>query len=177
MSSYNNKKSGFTLIELLVVIAIIGLLSSVVLASLNKARSKARDNKRISEMRQLQVALEFYYDKYGSYPNSSWVRSCDATWNTSLGLALKEFLPTMPIDPTNDCAGYSYAGYKNYSYFGIEYTPPGGKPGQWYMIVFTLENKNMNLDISNSSKDCIGNIRNYGGNDGNIITLAGDCVY
>ena len=53
---------GFTLIELLVVIAIIGILSSVVLASLNSARQKGRDAKRISDVKQLQLALELYYD-------------------------------------------------------------------------------------------------------------------
>jgi len=57
-----SKKSvnGFTLIELLVVIAIIGVLASVVLASLNSARAAARDAVRISEVRQLQTALELY---------------------------------------------------------------------------------------------------------------------
>lgn len=59
--------SGFTLIELLVVISIIGLLSSIVLTSVNSARAKARDARRKSDMRAIQLALEFYYDKYGTY--------------------------------------------------------------------------------------------------------------
>lgn len=65
-------KSGFTLIELLVVIAIIGLLSSVVLASLNSARAKARDAKRQADLKQLQLALELYFDSNGSYPSGCW---------------------------------------------------------------------------------------------------------
>ena len=64
-------KKGFTLIELLVVVAIIGILSSVVLASLNTARAKARDTKRISDMQQIQTALELYYSNHGDYPPSS----------------------------------------------------------------------------------------------------------
>ncbi|MDP3996077.1 MAG: type II secretion system protein [bacterium] len=58
---------GFTLIELLVVISIIGLLSSVVLASLNSARQKTRDTVRISNLNQTQKAIELYYDKCGTY--------------------------------------------------------------------------------------------------------------
>ena len=61
---------GFTLIELLVVIAIIGLLSSVVLASLNSARNKAADAAIQASMFQIRNALELYYNDYGHYPLS-----------------------------------------------------------------------------------------------------------
>ncbi len=50
-------KQGFTLIELLVVIAIIGLLSTMAVVSLNSARQKARDARRISDVKQLTTIL------------------------------------------------------------------------------------------------------------------------
>jgi prepilin-type N-terminal cleavage/methylation domain-containing protein len=61
------KQKGFTLVELLVVIAIIGLLSSVVLVSLNINRMKARDARRMHDLDQIRTALVMYYDKYGNY--------------------------------------------------------------------------------------------------------------
>lgn len=59
---------GFTLIELLVVIAIIGILSSIVLSSLAIARDKAGTAVGVSTQREVQKALEQYYDDMGFYP-------------------------------------------------------------------------------------------------------------
>ncbi len=62
------RNRGFTLIELLVVIAIIGMLSSVVLASVNTARSKARVAQTIDQVREIEKAFYLIYDFYGCYP-------------------------------------------------------------------------------------------------------------
>ncbi len=62
---------GFTLIELLVVIAIIGLLASIVTASLNNARVKARDAKRLSDIKQIKSGLDLYFSHGSGYPDKA----------------------------------------------------------------------------------------------------------
>lgn len=95
---------GFTLIELLVVIAIIGILSSVVLASLNSAREKGRDARRISDLKQLQLALELCYDA-GNACTGGGVEYPDSLAT----LATNGFIASVPVDPQT---GSSY-GYDN----------------------------------------------------------------
>lgn len=108
MRKINQK--GFTLIELLVVVAIIGLLSSVVLISLNTARSKARDAKRLADIRQVSAALEIYFNDTGHY----FVPTANATTptavHTQLGgaaaasptpaTAFSSYMQTLPQAPT-----------------------------------------------------------------------------
>lgn len=113
----SRSSKGFTLIELLVVISIISLLSSVVLASLNSARAKARDTRRLSDMHQMQVALDMYLNQFGRYPDSDFA-GC-GTWDTPgngtfiTPLVTNKFLPTDVLDPTvNDsCGNYRYYRY------------------------------------------------------------------
>ncbi len=58
-----NKNKGFTLIELLVVVAIIGILSSVILASLNNARDKGKDASVKSQLSSMKAQAELFFSK------------------------------------------------------------------------------------------------------------------
>ncbi len=116
------ENKAFTLIELLVVIAIIALLATIVIASLNCARKKARDARRLADIKEIQKAIEMYYDDHGRYP-SPGENNC-AGWDTGntehdiLPGRLDEYLRKVPADPsaTGNCNGYRYyrypAGYK-----------------------------------------------------------------
>ena len=61
-----NLKKGFTLIELLVVVAIIGILASVVLASLNSARNKGKDAAIFAQLANMRGQAELYYATNGN---------------------------------------------------------------------------------------------------------------
>ena len=103
-------KSGFTLIELLVVIAIIGLLSTLSVLALNAARARARDAKRISDVQQMQTALEMYYNDMNNYPASATVGgSIIAGTNTYMKIIPT---PPQPVDgsacPATNAYTYSY---------------------------------------------------------------------
>jgi prepilin-type N-terminal cleavage/methylation domain-containing protein len=94
-------KRGFTLIELLVVIAIIGILASVVLASLNSARRKSRDARRLADIKQIQVALELYFDdNSNTYPDDT----VDLSGASACGGA--PCISQVPVDPNGNA--YSY---------------------------------------------------------------------
>lgn len=111
-------KKGFTLIELLVVIAIIGILSSVVLASLSTARQKSRDAKRISDIGQIQLALELFFDAWQSYPSTTpqcGAAVCTTDANLEAGvsaLTTAGFLPQSPEPPPSSFTDniYFYRG-------------------------------------------------------------------
>lgn len=94
-----SSKKGFTLIELLVVIAIIGILSSIVLVSLGSARKKARDARRQSDIKQIGLALELYYDAQSSPTYPTTVQTTSVLSPT--------YLAVVPTDPKTTIA-YSY---------------------------------------------------------------------
>jgi prepilin-type N-terminal cleavage/methylation domain-containing protein len=100
-------KQGFTLIELLVVISVISLLASVMLVALNNTRAKARDARRRADLAQMAKALEFYYDKYGTYRLSGygwsgtgqgWFGVDGAPHTVAQGLVDEGFLSNPSVD-------------------------------------------------------------------------------
>ena len=99
-----HRERGFTLIELLVVIAIIGILSSIVLASLNTARAKARDARRLSDLKELQTALELYFSDYNSYP----VSTSQANTVTALAALAPNYMSVLSDDPLGGSNHYQY---------------------------------------------------------------------
>ena len=132
-------KKGFTLIELLVVIAIIGLLSSVVFASLNSARVKARDAKRLHDLRQVGLALSLYQDQYGTFcvanagaGGAGWL---NYPYTNPYGVAQQlvnlGYLGAVPVDPTqtSQTTGYMvYCTANNFTLYATLENPPSAMP-------------------------------------------------
>ena len=85
------------MIELLVVIAVIGLLSSIVLVAVGPARAKARDARRQSDVRQVNLAMEMCYDDSACNASEKYIdTAAGAAKNTTIGDYL--VVPTDPLD-------------------------------------------------------------------------------
>ncbi|MDO8663697.1 MAG: prepilin-type N-terminal cleavage/methylation domain-containing protein [Candidatus Wildermuthbacteria bacterium] len=106
-------KKGFTLIELLVVIAVIGLLASITLVQLGPVRAKARDAKRMSDIRQITTAQEIYYGT-----NEGYAAVAIGATNRLTTTAIGTYLDPIPLDPGGgavaDCNTSPAGAYKGF---------------------------------------------------------------
>ncbi len=146
----NKTIKAFTLIELLVVIAIIAILASIVIVNLGNARKKSRDTRRVADMKQIETALDMYFDKNGFYPGND-TNSCVANygWDTPndgdfiQALGTDGFVSQLIQDPLgtklNSCGNYHYYIYDagtnscvkdegRYYVLGISDMETSGKP-------------------------------------------------
>jgi len=146
---------GFTLIELLVVIAIIAILSTVVMAGLNSARSKARDAKRLSDIKQIQAALELCFDNGLGYPGVAGVANgapnqvigtaglvgsidCSATAGA---VPFSTYMAVLPNNPLPGGTNYMYCSTAN----AAANCTNGTTQHASYRMTFTLENASGSL--------------------------------
>ncbi len=129
-----NYKNAYTLIEMLMVVAIIGVLASSILIGLGSTRAKARDSRRITDLKSTQTALELYYSKYNAYParvigsNETW--SWDELANILTSKETGIQITKIPKDPLSSSG-------KNYFY---------ATNGQEYILGAQLETKDQSLD-------------------------------
>lgn len=147
-------KLAFTLIELLVVIAIIGLLATISIVALSSARSKSRDMRRLSDIKQLQTAIEIYYQYNGYYPQYITSSRCNTNINNSLsGLVSLGLMAKIPNDPAyrlspNPRQCYEYMGIgqaDNYSFTSIWYCNGKSRTDYEWSLLFSLEGDNVNF--------------------------------
>lgn len=111
-------KKGFTIIELLIVIAIIGLLATISIVALNGARQKGRDAKRVVDIRQVQIALDLYFDDNNAYPvtatslvlgSTAAAKLCNGGFVPTSTSCTKTYMNMVPSNPTPGGSAYTYA--------------------------------------------------------------------
>jgi prepilin-type N-terminal cleavage/methylation domain-containing protein len=124
-------QKGFTLIELLVVIAIIGLLSTLSIVALNSARARARDARRLSDIQQIQSALEMFYNDANSYPTAVTAGSTIAGSSTYLAI-----VPKAPTPADNNTGAVCTASSSAYVYATQNGT--GGVANGSYTLTYCL---------------------------------------
>lgn len=177
MKTFSSERRGFTLIELLVVIAIIGILSSVVLASLSTARSKSRDARRIADIDQVRTALELYNDSNSAYPNTGAAGTAAQTFTAAtavgVGLVTPTFMSKLPSDPTNG-RSYYYCPWSTASAANTCDGTGASASSTSYVLGANLEKFDNSALKTDSDKVFTGVF--VGGPNDTTSSATGDCV-
>jgi len=137
----HHPNKAFTLIELLVVIAIVGILSTLSVVAFNSARSKARDSRRLSDIHNLSLALEMYYNDFGAYPPAPTSTGiigglCLSDLGITSTCGLNTYIAKIPDDPKNN-KHYLYSTVVNPQHYELIYeeeTNTDDCPSNWVKV-------------------------------------------
>ncbi|MFA7050321.1 MAG: prepilin-type N-terminal cleavage/methylation domain-containing protein, partial [Patescibacteria group bacterium] len=117
-------RKAFTLIELLVVIAIIGILATLAVVALQQARQNARDSKRMADMKQVQTALELFFNENGRYPTEEEWNSGTIESESSNNVFMYN-IPSSPTPADGNCQSasntYIYTPQNNGASYTIDF--------------------------------------------------------
>lgn len=102
------RKKGFTILELLIVVAIIGILTAATLVLLSDTRARGRDAKRLSDMREIEKALNLYYSSNQNFPISVSTTTLSGEDAVSTALENAGFISQLPPDPHHPTLSYEY---------------------------------------------------------------------
>ncbi len=111
-------QKAFTIIELMVVVAIIAILTAIIMTNLTSAKTKSRDAKRVSDIVQLQLALELFFDRCNQYPTIDPATigvgkfpmpNLAATNGCPPNISLATFTSKIPTPPVATSGDYRYA--------------------------------------------------------------------
>jgi len=171
--------SGFTFIELMVVISIVAIITIVAIISFDSVRQASRDNQRKSDLKNISVALEIYYNRKGYYPNEDYnADGCDSSigacggstsWHASSDirdLITEKIITTLPIDPLN-IFPYIYTLELDQAGEGTPACPGSGNTTCRYVLqallekddcIYTLKGGYGNPNSMDLPSDCSGNI-------------------
>lgn len=154
-NSLTQKINGFTLIELLIAISIIAILSTVGFTVYTQGQILARDAKRKADLKQIQTALNLYYQDFKSYPNTlgnncsanaGGFTVCTSTASPSaqqpwINGVTTNYIDVLPVDPLSNSGdpvprtgsnfGYGYRVYGAFCNKGAN---------QIYVLYAKLEN-------------------------------------
>jgi prepilin-type N-terminal cleavage/methylation domain-containing protein len=133
----NKKNKGFTLFELLVSISIIGILTALASVAFSGAQKKARDARRVQDVKLIQTAAEQYYSQNSyAYPTSSSSYEPGQSWTIG---TQQPILESYPSDP-KEGATYSY-----------DCSPAGSCTTAGYCVCVSVEN----MANANSGANCL----------------------
>ncbi len=112
-------QKGFSLVEVIIIIVILGFLATIVVASSEAARQKARDEARLGDLRTIQIGLALYHDVNRAYPPGNDISALTI-------LVDQKYIPSIPTDPSGGNYEYMVTGSRYCLGATLERTPPEG---------------------------------------------------